>query len=453
MTKNLIVFLHLLLTSAILPQQISIKIDNSKYLKAKLFSVSGERTTLLDSSIAVKGSSIHLSLPKDAVNPGMFRLILSPGAWIDFVNIGENVSLKTDARFLFDSMNVITSESNKLFYSFVKLNKAYKTKTELLQLILARYPKNDSYYSETKRRLNELQSEYTEFVNITSQENPDTFIAQYIKSAQLPVVDADIPMDKRLAYLKAHALEYVDFDNSRLVNSDVFANKTIEYLTYFSNPQLPKELLEKEFCASIDSILNRARVNSIVYELVVEYLIDGFKRFGFDAVLDYIVNNYVIKDDICLDIKTEGMIKRRIDQAKILKIGAPAPDFTLNDIKGKPVRLSKNNAYRTILVFYSVQCTHCRDIMPKINSRYKEWKKKGIEVIAVCLEKKKEVWESFVKENCPDVNNLSDLLGWEGSITQEYFLFATPAIFVLDIDNKIIGKPISIEGIMEFTNI
>lgn len=29
--------------------------------------------------------------------------------------------------------------------------------------------------------------------------------------------------------------------------SDCFTNKTIEYLTYYRNPQLPKELLEKEF--------------------------------------------------------------------------------------------------------------------------------------------------------------------------------------------------------------
>lgn len=440
--------LYVFLVPCLFPQQVSISIVNSKYTKIKLYSISGERTTLLDSNITVKGSSIHFSLQKDAVNPGMLRLLLSPGAWIDFVNEGEDVSIKTDSKFLLDSMNVIISESNKLFYSFVKLNKAYKTKTELLQLILARYPKNDSYYGETKRRLNELHSEYTEFVNITSQENPGSFIAQYIRSAQLPVVDADIPIDKRLAYLKAHALDYVDFDNSRLVYSDVFANKTIEYLTYFSNPQLPKELLEKEFCASIDSILNRARVNSIVYEHVVEYLIDGFKRFGFDTVLDYIVNNYVIKDDLCLDIKTEGMIKRRIDQAKILKIGAQAPDFALNDINKKPVQLSKLNANRTILVFYSVQCPHCRDIMPKINSRYKEWKKNGIEVIGVCLETKREEWDKFVRENCPDIINVSDLNGWDGQMAKDYYLFATPTIFIFDNVRKIISKPMNIEEIL-----
>jgi peroxiredoxin len=448
MKKNIVFFIFCLVP--LYAQTLSIEIANvAPSQSVKLYLLRGERISIVDSNITIAKSEFskyHIMIPLPA-QYGFYRLSFSPSSRIDFVNDGKDVVLQSDAKNILDSMKVITSESNKLFYSFIRLGKSYKTKTELLQLILARYPQNDSYYSATKKRLNELQSEYTEFVNVTSQKEPDSFIAQYIRSAQLPVVDGDLPIDKQLVYLKAHALDNVDFNNSKLVNSDVFTNKTIEYLTYFRNPQLPKELLEKEFCSAIDSILNRAKINGIVYQHIVEYLIDGFKRFGFDNVLDYIVNNYVIKDDLCLDVKTEGMIKRRIDQAKYLKIGAVAPNFALFDLTGKALELDKCKANKTLLVFYSTQCPHCQEIMPKLNSIYPTLKAKDIKIIAVCLETKKEEWEKFVKDKCPDLINVSDLKGWDGQVANGYYLYATPTMIILDKDRKIIGKPMTLEEI------
>ena len=253
--------------------------------------------------------------------------------------ITKKLKLKQRRAILFDSLKVLKSESNKIYYEFVKLNKAYKTKTELLQLILARYPKDDDYYQTTKEKLVQVQEDYLNFVNITSQTNPKSFVARYVRSAQLPVVGTEIPFDKQLVYLKTHALDNVNFYDADLIYSDAFTNKTIEYLTYYRNPQLPLELLEKEFMSAVDSILNKAKVNSIVYQHVVEYLLDGFKKFGFDNVLNYIVENYVIKDDLCLDQKLTAALDKRIEQTKRFKVGNAVPNIIVQEAKGKTNRI------------------------------------------------------------------------------------------------------------------
>ena len=49
----------------------------------------------------------------------------------------------------------------------------------------------------------------------------------------------------------------------------------------------------------------------IVYQHIVEYLLDGFKKFGFDNVVDYVVENYVIKDDLCLRSKADSCIGQK----------------------------------------------------------------------------------------------------------------------------------------------
>lgn len=445
----------LLVLLALVPnysQTLSIYISNANEKKASIYQISGEKTTLLDSNVAISKGSINYTFQRNDLPDGQLSVFLSPRLRVDFLYDGRDVVLETDAKALVDSMKVKKSESNRLFYSFLKLNRDYKTKTELLHLILARYPKYDPYYTETRKRLNELQSNYIEFVNVTSQENPDLFVSRYIRSSQLPILDSDLSVDGQLPYLKAHALDNVDFNNKRLINSDVFANKAIEYLSYYRNPQLPKELLEKEFCSAIDSVLSKARTNSFVYEHITEYLIGGFKRFGFDTVLDYLVNNYVIKDDLCLDVKTEGMIKRRIDHAKYIKIGSTAPDFKLLDHNGNEVELHKLKQVTTLLVFYTTQCPHCRDIMPKLNTLYKSFASNDFKIIAVCLESKKDVWEQFVKEFSPDLINVSDLKGWDGQIAADYCLYATPTMIAIDNEKKIIGKPLTFEEASRILN-
>jgi hypothetical protein len=63
-------------------------------------------------------------------------------------------------------------------------------------------------------------------------------VGRYILSSRLPIVDINLPLETQLAFLKAHALDHVDCRNDGLIYSDVFTNMTIEYLTYYRNPQL-----------------------------------------------------------------------------------------------------------------------------------------------------------------------------------------------------------------------
>ena len=438
--------------SLVFAQSITVHLSNYKLGKVIIYSLSGEKTARIDSVDSNEDGKIFYQPHTQKFHAGFYRLTFNKNTMIDFVNDGDDVELKTNANNVLDSLQVVSSESNKLYYSFIKLNKAYKTKTELLQLILVRYPKDDEYYNRTKNRINELQSEYVQFINVTSQANPNSFIAKYIKSAQLPVVDISIPLDKQLAYLKSHALDNVDFNNSLLINSDLFSNKTIEYLTYFRNPQLPLELLEKEFMVAVDSILNKARVNQLVYQHIVEYLIDGFKKFGFDKVLDYIVESYVIKDDLCLDVKTEGLIKRRIDQAKFLKIGNVVPNIIISDLSGKQIELKNITTEKTLIVFYASWCSHCKELLPKLNEFYKTLRENKIEVLAVSLDSKKEDWQNFINSNCSSLINVSDLKGWDGKASADYFIYATPTMFLVDRDMKIIGKPMTFNELKNLFN-
>jgi len=448
MYKSIVIFIVILCFAFSFAQEINIKVNNLVGEKASLSFLSGEMITFIDSINTVEKGEFQLSLIGN--HPGIYRITFNNKSWIDFIYDREEVYIETNAKNVLDSLKVIESESNRIFYSFIKSNKNYKTKTELLQIILARYPKDDKYYQMTKEKFIQVQEDYLYFVNVTSQSNPNSFIARYVRTAQLPVIETDIPFDEQLAYLKTHALDNINFYDEELIYSDVFTNKSIEYLTYYRNPQLPLELLEKEFMLAVDTIITKAKVNSIVYQHITEYLIDGFKKFGFDNIIDYIVDNYVIKDDLCLDKKLGNTIERRIKYARNFKIGNKVPNITIPDSSGSIIELNKINADKTLILFYASWCPHCKSLLPQVHELYKKQQGNKFKVLAISIDTSRMDWIQFARTNNLDWINTSNLKGWNGKTATDYFIYATPTMLLVDKNKYLIAKPSSVDELSDW---
>jgi len=435
-------------TNFLSAQTINVSVVNLNEANAALSSLSGERITFIDSLIVHKW---EFKFSLDKLHSGIYRLTFNNKTWLDFIYDNEDIEIETDAINILDNLKVIKSESNQIYYEFVKLNKDYKTKTELLSLILTRYPNKDDYYNSTKEKLIQVQENYLYFVNVEAQAKPNSFIARYVRSAQLPVIDIEIPLEEQLSHLKTHALDNVNFYDDGLIYSDAFTNKTIEYLTYYRNPQLPLGLLEQEFMKAIDSVLGKANVNEIVYKHIVEYLLDGFKKFGFDNVINYIVENYVIKDDICLDESLSTALERRIQQTRNFKTGNTVPDIVMKNETGKEIKLSSLNSDKILLVFYSTDCPHCTGLLPELYKLYTEQKNKDFEVLAISLDEDKDAWQEYIKTNGYNWINLNDSNGWSSKAASDYFIYATPTMFLVDGERKILAIPGGIEEVEIFS--
>ncbi len=432
---------------ALYPQQMDISITGLNTGMAYVSTITGEKVTPVDSITSTGKGKFVVSLRAQRYHPGLYRISFDKNMWLDFMYDGEDIEMATTATALFDSMRVAQSESNRLYHSFLRLNKQYRAKTDLLQLVLARYPKDDSYYKTTQTTIAQLQKEYSYFVNNVSQRKPASFVARYIRSSQLPVMDFNLPPEKQLAWLKAHALDNVDFSDNELVYSDLFTNKTIEYLTYYRNPQLLKELLEKEFMVAVDTILGKARLNQLVYQHVTEYLIDGFRNFGFEECIDYILENYVLKDDLCLDERPGSSLERIIKQKKVLPIGAAVPNILLPDTSGDIISLMKIDAEKILILFYSSSCPHCQAMIPRLAEIYRA--KNTFRVMAVSLDSNRNDWIGFIRTNNLDWMNLNDPGGWSGNAASDYLVYATPTMILIDKEKKILAKPLTIDELVK----
>jgi thioredoxin-related protein len=116
------------------------------------------------------------------------------------------------------------------------------------------------------------------------------------------------------------------------------------------------------------------------------------------------------------------------------------------DLDGMVVDLYSIQASKTLLVFYSSQCPHCQILLPQLNESQK--RNNDLKIVAVSLDDKKDQWLKFVGDNNLEMININDPNGWEGDLASIFYIYATPTMFLLDGQKKIISKPVTYEDLL-----
>jgi len=71
--------------------------------------------------------------------------------------------------------------------------------------------------------------------------------------------------------------------------------------------------------------------------------------------------------------------------------GKPAPDFILQDLEGKEIRLSDLRGKKVAINFWATWCAPCRVEIPVLNSIYGELNTESFQLLAVSSESKNEI--------------------------------------------------------------
>jgi len=122
----------------------------------------------------------------------------------------------------------------------------------------------------------------------------------------------------------------------------------------------------------------------------------------------------------------------------MLKPGTPAPDFTLNDITGKQVKLSDFKGRKVVLQFWASWCPDCRVEMPLIKQMQAASDPSEIVFVAVSFDRSEEAFSSYVTKNSLKGVQLYDPAGMRDSkISKDYCISWIPALYLIDENGKI----------------
>lgn len=141
-----------------------------------------------------------------------------------------------------------------------------------------------------------------------------------------------------------------------------------------------------------------------------------------------------------------------IVKERALQVGQQAPDFSMKDPDGKEVKLS--DIYKkgkvTMIDFWAGWCNPCRKFNPTLVKIYKEYHKKGFEILGVSLDRDREQWLDAIKTDKLTWTQVSDINFWDTEAAKLYNVRYIPQNAFVDSEGKILARRLSEEEIVEF---
>ena len=133
-------------------------------------------------------------------------------------------------------------------------------------------------------------------------------------------------------------------------------------------------------------------------------------------------------------------IDKTIASSTFGQIGTALPDFTQNDVNGKPFTLSSLKGKYVLVDFWASWCGPCRAENPNIVKAFNKFKSKKFTVLGVSLDQDKPKWLEAIKKDGLAWSHVSDLKYWNNAVAAQFGIQSIPASFLIDPTGKIIAR-------------
>ena len=110
-----------------------------------------------------------------------------------------------------------------------------------------------------------------------------------------------------------------------------------------------------------------------------------------------------------------------------------APTFQLQDVGCRTVSLAESNGQVRLIDFWATWCPPCREEIPMLNELNRDYKDKGLTILAISDERSGIV-RDFAADAGMDYTNLID----PGDVGQAYRVVGLPTAFLIDREGRIV---------------
>lgn len=347
------------------------------------------------------------------------------------VNPNEaSIVFKFDDCKLNNSLKVIESKENQLFWDYKFYTKDIADKIKAEHIFQSNIPKSDvTMHSFSEQKIVELNNKKSAYLKKLTSENPDLFFTESV----LLFEKLNEKFPNKSTGQRA-LLESIPFNKTEYLNTMLFPAAIMSVL------QNHTEYTEDGFKNAVDQILLKAKVSDEVYAYCLSYLLDLFKRVGPEVIFDYLIETHLLSGSCSTDeIKTN--YAEVIKSYQVMQPGNKAPDFFIESkgIKYNLSDLKKQMKHeKMILFFYSSHCEFCHKLLEELLQDDSMLKK--ADFVFISLDNNIAEWENFVKENKLPGINLCDLNGWKSEVVLKYKVHKTPTFFILNENMEIVIK-------------
>ncbi len=417
-----------------------------------------DQNFLADTAKLAADGTVHF-LNTDGFKEGIYYLLTpDKNNFQLFIAGGEDdFTLKTTKDNLVLGMVVEGSTENQLLYDNARYQTALEAKYNSLSQQARTLQPNTPQYVELSKQMQGLLAERDAKLIALKQEHPNALFTKFKLAGQNPKIRmayrADGSLDSIVTMINYRMdwWENVDFSDARLLRTPVYFTKLKRYITEFV-PQHQDSLIAASNYLIDKTLVNKEVFNTTASWIAAQYKPGTTKLMDGEAVYAHIVLKY-FTDDKVEGISAEDLAstRKRAAEMKPSLLGKIGQDVWGIDKNNQRKNLySLNNATFKIIFIYNPDCEHCKEEAPKLRTFYDQWKSRGVEIFSLVANAKgRDEWQKFATNygvNWTDV--------WDSQLDsrfhEKYFVDITPELYVLDKNNKIIGKNLKPEQLAQF---
>ena len=463
-------------------QKIKLKVSGEKDTTVFLVKYYGKGMYYADTAV-MKNGQVEFDGKKQ--KPGVYALLLSGQKYFDFLLNNEEVVIETTSPDFIPTMKVKKSTENTIFLEYVQFMNEKRNKAKELSDQREKLKKEDPSYKVLSSQLEELSKEVALYQKNLAEVHKNKLVGKIVKMS----TDIEIPTapknpdgtikDSSFAYkyYRSHYFDNIDLNDDNLLNTPIFHNKLDFYFGNNMMVPVPDSIIKYAY-----DFIDRLNPKSELFKYALTHITSTYEKsniMGMDKVFVYMGQKYYCSKNPdgssniswMEDDKLKELCKK-VKVNKNLVIGVRPPNLSLvdsTDNNWKDFYSLKSDF--TILYFWDPECGHCKKTTPKLGELYtKKLKSRNVEVYAVgkAVGEDFKKWKDFIKEHKLEFINVAlteklysaamkDALLFVPKYTSvealnyqdTYDVYATPKVFVLDKDKKIIAKGLSLYQIEE----
>lgn len=492
--KKILFFLAILTTAGTYAQngyEIKINLKNFTDSVAYLAKYNFGKQYLVDTCKKANKGNITFK-GKATLDKGIYFIVnQSKNHVFDFIlNESSKLNFSSDMKDLQMNLHATGSKENEDFFNYTRY---YLTKNKEFNDL--RSKTKGMLKADSIKFMQEKAKQFTDnvvkFESDLTMAQKGTFFGDWL-NLKTEKEAKEIPQQKtsadsayyRFSYYKQHFWDGVNFADDRLLRTQFLFDRVNKYFD-----QIVQQLGPDSVIVEIDKMLKQSPNGSEMFKyLFVHFMVtyENHKLMGFDKIFVHLTDEYVKKGAVknIYDPATTEKIVEKSDRIKPLLIGKVAPELLLFDtITGKTVNkmgfdtastsesitklyyanaqklapmfitLSSVKAKYTILVFWDVDCGHCKEEIPKLLKIYHELAKTiDVKVFSVYTQTEFDKWRKYIIENKLDFINVYDPIHIN-NLKNKYDIFTTPKVFLLDKDKVILSKHMPVDKITELIKV
>ena len=429
----------------------------------------GKKQYLLDSSrINSQGQATFQG--KEKLFGGVY-LIVYPrkNGWFEIlVDKQQNFSVVADSSDVLNKSQFVNSLDNQVFNQYQRFAQQKGIAVADLQKKLVT-TRSSSDSAAIRTQISGIGKEMQQYRENFIKNNPKSLLAALFKLMK----DPEIPSASQqpggkydsayvYQYYKSHYWDGVSFSDDRLVRTPVLEPKLSKYFdnVLMQNP----DTLVKE----ADKIILASSVNKETFKYYLSTLTDKYVNptyMGQDKVFVHLFEKYYVtgQADYWMNDKYKKFIFDRGYSLMANVIGEKAANIELIDSSDKPLPLYSVKAPYTIVCFWDPTCSHCQEVVPKLDSIFEsKWKSRGVALYGVLVDGGKDQWLKYIREhNLKDWIHVyqtqamkdADYAANKAGFRQLYDVYQTPILYLLDNEKRIIAKKLSYSQLDDFLQV